>query len=501
MAAQQLKPSAQSLASRIKAAEPALVAILMALLLLSGIGAPTLDDRQFSPLAFSRSDAPEYAAVNHDDSDWERIRAYQIADLDGAAWLRWRVPAEQISPGLPMAVQTIGPFSAEIYFNGELIGQKGQVVEDDRAEQAGPIDSLTAIPPRLIRPEGNMLAMRLSSTRAGYVPATIVQDLRVAPYRADARRSLRYYALPVLLAGAFAALIAGFVMLARSRKDKRVLWLALSIAALLVADAAEVSRALINYPYDWHQPRQMIQLLAMMGFGGGLLAYVVQRWPAPRRWQIAWLAIAILGAIIMASVERGYDAKSAWASFVFLTSSAIWCAWPAWRGDRSALAFVAALSVLPIYSHFWPGDFLDRSVFALAAALFGILLARHRDLLSPPAAKPVSPSRPTLSLQSTGKMVFVPLDEIGFLKAAGNYTEIHRMDGTTALDSRGLSAVLDVLPAHFDRVHRSYAINLDHAETLHTSEGSRYHLSLKGGADVPVGRSMVAALRARMAGG
>ena len=48
------------------------------------------------------------------------------------------------------------------------------------------------------------------------------------------------------------------------------------------------------------------------------------------------------------------------------------------------------------------------------------------------------------------------------------------------------------------RVHRSYAVNMAKAEALLTRPGSRYALSLVGGAEAPVGRSRVDAVRDAM---
>ncbi|WP_232130891.1 LytTR family DNA-binding domain-containing protein [Luteimonas sp. BDR2-5] len=62
-----------------------------------------------------------------------------------------------------------------------------------------------------------------------------------------------------------------------------------------------------------------------------------------------------------------------------------------------------------------------------------------------------------------------------------------------------MAALTAVLPPDFVRCHRSYLVNLRHVRTLHAGSGSRYWLVLAGGAELPVGRAHVAALRRELA--
>lgn len=63
------------------------------------------------------------------------------------------------------------------------------------------------------------------------------------------------------------------------------------------------------------------------------------------------------------------------------------------------------------------------------------------------------------------------------------------------LHDKSLAGLAAVLPPDFVRCHRSYLVNLRHVRTVHAGSGSRYWLVLAGGAELPVGRSYIAALR------
>lgn len=69
---------------------------------------------------------------------------------------------------------------------------------------------------------------------------------------------------------------------------------------------------------------------------------------------------------------------------------------------------------------------------------------------------------------------------------------------TTWLHDKTLTTLETSLPPQFLRVHRSCLVNLHHAAHLRTEVGSRYVLVLRDGHELPVGRTRVAALRARL---
>ena len=104
----------------------------------------------------------------------------------------------------------------------------------------------------------------------------------------------------------------------------------------------------------------------------------------------------------------------------------------------------------------------------------------------------------SLAVRSAGRVDLVSVADVAYVRAAGAYSELVLRDGTVRLHSKPLDRLLAVLPAAFERVHRSYLVRLDEVVRLRVREGSRYAAVLRSGEEVPVGRTRVEAVRARL---
>ncbi len=104
----------------------------------------------------------------------------------------------------------------------------------------------------------------------------------------------------------------------------------------------------------------------------------------------------------------------------------------------------------------------------------------------------------TLAIQKHGRIEPVPLDTVLYIKGAGPYSELMLAGGRTELHNKSLEKLLAILPPSFERVHKSYVVDLRRVKAYHASEGSRYELELTTGEFVPVGRERWKELKARM---
>ena len=233
----------------------------------------------------------------------------------------------------------------------------------------------------------------------------------------------------------------------------------------------------------------------MSGASAGLLGFLVQRWALGRVWSRGIIGITTVSALLGVVLYDGYDGKIILLTMCVLIGGLVWTLIAGVRKDRSALAMTGVFLALLVVNLAAPGRFIDLGVYAITAIVFGIWMMRAPDLLSPAAESLETTNQTALTVQSTGKMHRVALDDVLYLKAAGNYTEVHRCSGGWLLDQRGLAAVLDEAGEALLRVHRSYAVNMSKVDALLTRPGSRYGLSLLGGAEAPVGRSRVDAVR------
>ena len=465
---------------------------------LLALPAQTPDAAPSPAVGYIELDAPAFAERRTQLRLWRDMALHDAPVPASVAWLDWTLSLPAPDIGQPMAIALSGPFSAQVFLNGHKIGDKGVPGSDAAAERAGPIDAVFPLPAVHLRTGENRIAVRYSAHRVGYRPFSIVQSLRLTPATADPRRDLRYYAPGLLFAGALVAMVAGLLLLLRTQKDVRLWELLLGVIGLVGALGAEASRALISYPYDWHQPRQLAIAAGILAFGGLLLKFVVSRWPGRPRSGRAVLTLGLIGATGLCVLLTGYDAKITAASFALHSLIVAWTAWRGAHGDRSALLFSLLLASFPLLAAVSPGTYLDHSVYILAVATLGGMLLFSPEVLSPPKLR--LPKMPTIGLRTSGRTVFVPTSDIVMLKAVGNYTEVHRQDGGWILDQRGLGTLLEDLPGSFHRIHRSYAVNLTAVISLISEEGSRYFLELKTGDRPPVSRAQVKELRVLLAG-
>lgn len=105
-----------------------------------------------------------------------------------------------------------------------------------------------------------------------------------------------------------------------------------------------------------------------------------------------------------------------------------------------------------------------------------------------------------LAVRKAGSIVVVPIADVLYVKGAGPYAELVLRDGRTELHNKSLDGLQLLLPAVFERVHKSYIVRMDEVTRVHVREGTRYDLELRSGELLPIGRSRYRAVLARLQG-
>ena len=100
-----------------------------------------------------------------------------------------------------------------------------------------------------------------------------------------------------------------------------------------------------------------------------------------------------------------------------------------------------------------------------------------------------------LAIQKKGRYQMLPVEHLLYIKGAGIYAELVFKDGKKEIHNKNLDKLSQLLPPHFDRIHKSYIINNQEIEELLVEAGSKYTLVLKGGAQAPISRSKYKGLR------
>jgi len=106
---------------------------------------------------------------------------------------------------------------------------------------------------------------------------------------------------------------------------------------------------------------------------------------------------------------------------------------------------------------------------------------------APPSRVPATPAADRMVVKSGDRLLFVPFDELDFIRASANYVRLHL--GRTIYSVRETIAAMESnLPAdRFVRIHRSYIVNLSAIRELYHAGGGEYLIALRSGRQLPVG--------------
>jgi two-component system LytT family response regulator len=94
-----------------------------------------------------------------------------------------------------------------------------------------------------------------------------------------------------------------------------------------------------------------------------------------------------------------------------------------------------------------------------------------------------------LVVRSSGKTVFVSVEEVDWIEAAENYVELHTGHGNHLLHVTMNTLEKSLDPEKFLRIHRSIIVNLGRIKTLQSGAHGEYVITLRDGARLQSGRS------------
>ena len=120
---------------------------------------------------------------------------------------------------------------------------------------------------------------------------------------------------------------------------------------------------------------------------------------------------------------------------------------------------------------------------------------RNRNGLNPQAGRG---SNEYIQIRYGTKKRLLQANDIACIEGANKYSEIHLLDGVSYLHENALKHLLLELRSNFQRVHKSYIVNMDVVYQLDAYPGGKYQLTLKNGRKLPVGRTYLPHLQQRL---
>lgn len=104
----------------------------------------------------------------------------------------------------------------------------------------------------------------------------------------------------------------------------------------------------------------------------------------------------------------------------------------------------------------------------------------------------------SIGIRKHGRIEMVATDDILYVEGAGTRSVLVLRNGRRISQEKLLDRMAGVLPSNFERIHKSYILDVRAIRQLETHEGSRYRVVLEEGTVLPVGRTRVQALRRRL---
>ncbi len=366
-----------------------LLACLLASLFASvaAIAAPQPDPRPAAPsnapgsvvmivrhVQVCRASSVGVTAAPVDFSMCTRMPTERVNPQGTALWMLADVtlPASMAEQREPMAVLVQSMASSAIYWDGVPIGSSGIVSIDPRREVPGQFVHVVPLRTEEARAGVHRLAIALSSHHGPVrvdspMHVVVVAPLDVVRDGIGAAPAATLVALgALLLAAAYFATVAGRV---NPRRD--ALLLAVMITCALVQSGAELLRLVVPLTYVAQIWRLIVILLAAIGLGAALVAYVTRRF-APT-WQRRLLASYGIAAGLTWFVP-GFDLRTFVVLGVAVALALGVAVRAAWQRHSGARSIAAVLVLLLAVGGIEGSAFLDRDLFVGITILTLLLL-------------------------------------------------------------------------------------------------------------------------------
>lgn len=328
---------------------------------------------RMGPASYHWGDDLAWSVSSFDDGDWPTAEVEDLSFEEKNLWIR--IPVT-VSPGtfdVPLSLYLAGLFSAEVYWDGELLGRKGRPGPDPDHEVAGPLDAVFWLPPERLSEGDHLLALRISAHHQHMNYQHPIHYLSIARYASYRAYFLNYY-LPSLTTLGVLLLAAVYFgsRYALDRQDRAPLWLAMMSCSVVLALALETARAFFLYPYPFQFYRLSGMLFCAAIFGIFLILYLAARLRIKN--VRGYLVVGSFLSLLVLPISGGFDLKIIMVYLIFFVSGLLLALDAVRRriqGAHFAITFTATMIILLLLSH---TDFLDRYLFIgfslLLASLF-----------------------------------------------------------------------------------------------------------------------------------
>lgn len=95
-----------------------------------------------------------------------------------------------------------------------------------------------------------------------------------------------------------------------------------------------------------------------------------------------------------------------------------------------------------------------------------------------------------LAVKTKGTIQLIPIENVLYIKASGNYSEIYTKENSCYLHDKNLEKLLHILPEKYLRVHRSYVVDTSQIQKVLKHGNGKYSLQLQAEFSIPLSREI-----------
>ncbi|OJJ21123.1 DNA-binding response regulator [marine bacterium AO1-C] len=100
-----------------------------------------------------------------------------------------------------------------------------------------------------------------------------------------------------------------------------------------------------------------------------------------------------------------------------------------------------------------------------------------------------------LAIAKKGRQHLIHLEDVLYIQGARIYTEVFLKNGQKELHNKSLDKLEQLLPESFQRIHKSYLVDMREVTEFLSAAGGKYAVMLSNGEQLPVSRSRFKALK------
>ena len=395
-------------------------------------------------VVFCPAQPEQKAAPTFTEKECKQGLLFDIDPQNLELWLKANITVTDayLKRKQPSAIFVFAKMSSEVFLNGEKLGSNGtpNFLKDE--EFSGDMDAKFYIPPRLLNRGANEVIIHASSHHGFLTLSRPIHFIGISEYGQTSEFFKRDLLILLSLLGAMLLGCTYLITLVFSAEDKETPALILLMLAAASGQLfTEISRVIFNYSYPLHDIRLIAIVVLSFIFGCSFLLFTIKKFA--RTQKKLWLTLVVPLTIYLSFMMPGFDGKSVIAILMPALFSVVISGLSCWKiRSRESISYFIAYSIFCLTIVFTFGKFNSMYFYYIVTGMMAFLVIKivnqsvkdkklrkeeeqqlvKLQLKVDQLAQQKSPT--TLQLSSAGKIEIIPVHDVAYCKAAGDYVEI-----------------------------------------------------------------------------